>query len=122
MSTIFTKIVNGEIPCYKVAETPDFLAFLDVRPLAAGHTLVIPKKEIDYIFDLEFKTSKDSNSGVFIRNPKPGDWYAGIEIQILDSFGKNPPDKHDAAALYDVLVAKVDRDKATGELFNQTKK
>ncbi len=53
MATIFTKIVNGEIPCYKIAETTDFLAFLDVRPLAAGHTLVIPKKETDYIFDLD---------------------------------------------------------------------
>jgi histidine triad (HIT) family protein len=53
MSTIFTKIVNGEIHCYKVAETRDYLAFLDVRPLAKGHTLVIPKQEIDYIFDIE---------------------------------------------------------------------
>jgi histidine triad (HIT) family protein len=52
MASIFTKIVNGEIPCHKIAETPDFLAFLDVFPCAAGHTLVIPKKEIDYIFDL----------------------------------------------------------------------
>jgi histidine triad (HIT) family protein len=53
MPTIFTKIVNGEIPCYKVAETKDYLAFLDVRPLAEGHTLVIPKTEVDYIFDME---------------------------------------------------------------------
>ena len=53
MSTIFSKICSGEIPCYKVAETNDFLAFLDVRPLTAGHTLVIPKKEIDYIFDID---------------------------------------------------------------------
>ena len=53
MATIFTKIVNGEIPCYKIAENDDFLAFLDIRPLKAGHTLVIPKKEVDYIFDLE---------------------------------------------------------------------
>jgi histidine triad (HIT) family protein len=52
MATLFTKIVNQEIPCYKVAETDDFLAFLDVRPLAKGHTLVIPKQEIDYIFDI----------------------------------------------------------------------
>lgn len=52
MASIFTKIVNNEIPCYKVAETNDFLAFLDVRPLAKGHTLVIPKQEIDYIFDI----------------------------------------------------------------------
>ena len=56
MSSIFTKIVNGEIPCYKVAETEDFLAFLDVFPLRKGHTLVIPKKEVDYIFDLDDET------------------------------------------------------------------
>ncbi len=53
MASIFTKIVNGEIPCYKVAEDENFLAFLDVSPLALGHTLVIPKKEIDYIFDID---------------------------------------------------------------------
>lgn len=53
MSSIFTKIVRGEIPSHKVAETDDFYAFLDIFPLTKGHTLVIPKKEIDYIFDLE---------------------------------------------------------------------
>jgi histidine triad (HIT) family protein len=53
MSTIFTKIVNGEIPAWKVAENDDFLAFLDIFPVAKGHTLVIPKKEVDYIFDLD---------------------------------------------------------------------
>lgn len=53
MSTLFTKIVNGEIPCYKVAENDDFLAFLDIMPLKHGHTLVIPKKEVDYIFDID---------------------------------------------------------------------
>jgi histidine triad (HIT) family protein len=53
MASIFTRIVAGEIPCYKIAEDANFLAFLDVNPLVAGHTLVIPKKEIDYIFDLE---------------------------------------------------------------------
>lgn len=53
MSTLFTKIVKGEIPCYKVAENDDFLAFLDIMPLRKGHVLVIPKKEVDYIFDLE---------------------------------------------------------------------
>lgn len=56
MASIFTKIVNGEIPCYKVAESDQFLAFLDVFPLTKGHTLVIPKKEIDYIFDLDSET------------------------------------------------------------------
>lgn len=53
MASIFTKIVKGEIPCYKIAESESCLAFLDVFPLAKGHTLVIPKKETDYIFDLE---------------------------------------------------------------------
>jgi histidine triad (HIT) family protein len=53
MPSIFTRIVNGEIPCYKVAEDDRFLAFLDINPLAKGHTLVIPKKETDYIFDIE---------------------------------------------------------------------
>ncbi|MBV6440828.1 MAG: HIT family protein [Haliscomenobacteraceae bacterium CHB4] len=53
MPSIFSRIVNGEIPCYKVAETADYLAFLDVRPQAKGHTLCIPKREIDYIFDIE---------------------------------------------------------------------
>lgn len=53
MATLFSKIVNGEIPCHKIAETAEFLAFLDIRPLAKGHTLVIPKQETDYIFDLD---------------------------------------------------------------------
>jgi len=53
MATVFTKIVNGEIPAFKVAENDRFLAFLDVSPLVKGHTLVIPKTETDYIFDLE---------------------------------------------------------------------
>lgn len=53
MATIFSRIVNGEIPCYKVAESDRFLAFLDIMPLRKGHVLVIPKVEIDYIFDME---------------------------------------------------------------------
>ncbi|MFT5833038.1 MAG: histidine triad (HIT) family protein [Cognaticolwellia sp.] len=53
MASIFTKIINGEIPSYKVAETEQYYAFLDIRPLMKGHTLVIPKVEVDYIFDLE---------------------------------------------------------------------
>lgn len=59
MSSIFTKIVNGEIPCYKVDENKDFLAFLDIQPIIKGHTLVIPKKEIDYIFDIDDKLLAD---------------------------------------------------------------
>ena len=54
--TIFSKIVAGEIPAYKVAETSDYLAFLDISPLAEGHVLVIPKKEVDYLFDLDDET------------------------------------------------------------------
>ena len=53
MATIFTKIVRGEIPSYKIAEDERYYAFLDINPLAMGHTLVIPKQEIDYIFDLD---------------------------------------------------------------------
>ena len=52
MATIFSKIITGEIPSYKVAENEDFYAFLDINPLAKGHTLVVPKREVDYIFDL----------------------------------------------------------------------
>ncbi|MDR0836413.1 MAG: HIT domain-containing protein [Tannerella sp.] len=54
--TIFSRIVAGEIPCYKIAENEEFLAFLDISPLSKGHTLVIPKKETDYIFDIEDAT------------------------------------------------------------------
>ena len=53
MSTIFSKIISGEIPSYKIAEDDKYYAFLDINPLKKGHTLVIPKKEVDYIFDLE---------------------------------------------------------------------
>jgi len=53
MASIFTKIIQGEIPAYKVAENEEFLAFLDIMPLRKGHVLVIPKQEVDYIFDLE---------------------------------------------------------------------
>jgi len=55
MASIFSRIVSGEIPCYKIAEDDYFLAFLDINPLSKGHTLVIPKKEIDYLFDLDDK-------------------------------------------------------------------
>lgn len=56
MASIFSKIVAGEIPCHKIAESEHYLAFLDIFPVAKGHTLVIPKKEIDYIFDLDDET------------------------------------------------------------------
>jgi len=53
MATIFTRIINGEIPCYKVAENDHYFAFLDINPLKAGHTLIVPKNETDYLFDLD---------------------------------------------------------------------
>ncbi len=59
MSSIFTKIINGEIPSYTIAEDEDFIAFLDAMPLVKGHTLVVPKKEVDLIFDLESEEYKN---------------------------------------------------------------
>jgi histidine triad (HIT) family protein len=59
LNSIFTQIINGEIPCYKIAETENCFAFLDINPNSAGHTLCIPKKEIDLIFDLENKDYQD---------------------------------------------------------------
>lgn len=53
MASIFSKIINGDIPCYKIAEDEQHIAFLDINPLAKGHTLVVPKREVDYIFDLD---------------------------------------------------------------------
>lgn len=62
MASIFSHIISGEIPCYKIAEDDRYFAFLDINPMAIGHTLVIPKKEVDYIFDL----SEDDLSGLFL--------------------------------------------------------
>ncbi len=56
MASIFSKIIAGEIPCYKIAENDNYIAFLDIFPLKKGHTLVVPKKEVDYIFDLDNET------------------------------------------------------------------
>ena len=56
MASIFSKIIAGEIPCYKVAENAEFFAFLDIRPVSKGHTLLIPRKEVDYVFDLDEHT------------------------------------------------------------------
>ena len=53
MASLFTRIINGEIPCHKILEDENYLAFLDIRPINPGHTLVIPKKEIDYVFDVD---------------------------------------------------------------------
>jgi histidine triad (HIT) family protein len=66
MSTIFTKIIKGEIPCYKIAEDENYFAFLDINPLRAGHTLVVPKKETDYIFELE----DDNLAGIILFSKK----------------------------------------------------
>ncbi|MBK6838034.1 MAG: HIT family protein [Bacteroidetes bacterium] len=59
MASIFSRIISGEIPCYKIAEDDRFFAFLDISPLAKGHTLVVPKAEVDYIFDIEDEHHKD---------------------------------------------------------------
>ena len=59
MASIFTRIINGEIPCYKIAESENCFAFLDISPLAKGHTLVVPKKEVDYLFDLDDELHKE---------------------------------------------------------------
>ena len=56
MASIFSKIIAGEIPCYKVAENAEFFAFLDIRPVSKGHTLLIPRIEVDYVFDLDEHT------------------------------------------------------------------
>jgi histidine triad (HIT) family protein len=66
MATIFSRIVKGEIPCYKICETNNYFAFLDINPLRAGHTLVVPKLEVDYIFDLD----DDYLAGMFIFSKK----------------------------------------------------
>ncbi len=62
MATIFTRIIKGEIPCYKIAEDEHFIAFLDINPLVKGHTLVVPKEETDYLFDL----SDESMAGISV--------------------------------------------------------
>jgi histidine triad (HIT) family protein len=66
MASIFSKIINGEIPCYKIAEDDRFFAFLDINPLREGHTLVVPKKETDYIFDLD----DDTIAGIMVFSKK----------------------------------------------------
>jgi histidine triad (HIT) family protein len=66
MVTVFTKIINGEIPCYKIAEDENYFAFLDINPLRKGHTLVVPKCETDYIFDL----NDDQLKGLIIFSKK----------------------------------------------------
>ncbi len=76
MASIFSRIVKGEIPCYKIAEDDRYLAFLDINPLRAGHTLVITKREVDYIFDLD----DDTLAGLAVFAKKVA---AGIE-KVID--------------------------------------
>ncbi|HNQ27202.1 MAG TPA: HIT family protein [Aquaticitalea sp.] len=89
MASIFSKIINGEIPCYKVAETKDFIAFLDVNPNAMGHTLCVPKIEVDKLFDLDEVTYTglmefSRNVGIAIRKALPckrvGMSVIGLEV------------------------------------------
>lgn len=89
MASIFTKIVNGEIPAYKVAEDENHLAFLDIFPVTKGHTLVIPKKEVDYLFDLDDKSfaalqlfAKKVAAGIKLAIPceKVGVLVLGLEV------------------------------------------
>jgi histidine triad (HIT) family protein len=89
MSTLFTKIIKGEIPCYKIAENESFLAFLDINPLVKGHVLVIPKIEIDYFFDLEddmlssmilFSKEVSSKIKAYVTCKKIGISVIGLEV------------------------------------------
>lgn len=89
MSSIFTKIVRGEIPSYKIAEDGEFLSFLDAMPLVEGHTLVIPKEEIDFIFDLD--TEKHQRLWAFAQ-------------QVAKKLEKTYPDKRIAVAVVGIEV------------------
>jgi len=89
MATIFTKIINGEIPCYKIAENEEFFAFLDINPIAKGHTLVVPKTEVDYIFAIDdaklgrfmsFAKKVAQGIGKVIPCKKVGVAVVGIEV------------------------------------------
>lgn len=89
MASIFSKIVAGEIPCYKVAEDDRHLAFLDIRPMAPGHTLVIPKREVDYLFDL------------------PDDEYASLQLfakRVAEALKSTLPCKRVAVAVLGMEV------------------
>ena len=79
MATIFSRIVAGEIPCYKIAEDDNYFAFLDINPLAKGHTLVIPKREEDYLFDL---TDEEFNDIIFS--------YYDVYMQLQGEGSENP--------------------------------
>jgi len=93
MASIFTKIINGDIPSYKIAEDENYFAFLDINPMSKGHTLVVPKKEVDYIFDLP----DDNYQGLMTFSKKVG---AAIEAVIpcnrigMMVFGLEVPHAH----------------------------
>lgn len=93
MSSIFTKIINGDIPCYKIAEDDHYFAFLDINPMSKGHTLVVPKTEVDYVFDL----SDETYQGLMAFSKKVG---AAIEAVVpcnrigLMVFGLEVPHAH----------------------------
>lgn len=89
MSSIFTKIVQGQIPCYKIDESENELAFLDVMPLVEGHTLVIPKKEVDFIFDIDTPAYQEL-------------W--GFAQQVAKKLQKAYPDKRIAVAVVGLEV------------------
>ncbi|WP_234109246.1 MULTISPECIES: HIT family protein [Chryseobacterium] len=89
MSSIFTKIISGEIPSYKIAEDDNFLAFLDIMPIAKGHTLVIPKKEVDLIFDMESEDFKEL-------------W--GFAQSVAKKLGKTYPQQRIASAVVGLEV------------------
>ena len=76
MATIFSRIIAGEIPSYKVAEDDKFFAFLDINPLVKGHTLVVPKQEVDYIFDL----SDEDLAAMHVFAKKVGEAVIGLEV------------------------------------------
>lgn len=130
MSSLFTKIVNGEIPAYKVAENDRFVAFLDIFPVTKGHTLVIPKKEVDYLFDLDDETylglqafAKKVAIGIKEAIPcrKVGSMVLGLEIphahihlvpmqseaDLLHFQNKLKLDKEEFEAIRDAIAGKI---------------
>ena len=107
MATIFTKIINGEIPCYKIAENADFIAFLDVNPNAKAHTLVVPKKEVNKVFDLDDKMYLDlflfaKKIAVALEIP-----YALLHHSIKTE--RVEPNGHGSTGIYRTKHAKQDR-------------
>lgn len=121
MASIFTRIINGEIPSYKVAEDENFLAFLDINPLEKGHTLVVPKKEIDYIFDLDDETLQGMI--VFAKGWRKNPGENRLQRVAVVVFGLEVPHAHihliPMENEYDVDFRKV-KPKFTPEEFEET--